>query len=86
MIFPDTVVDVYEGPDGVYEWAIEFQCVEKVDRIWFVGINWYSRQANVSEKYYDSMMSAARARGLGYFMDSGLKVTRVDQNCTKLKY
>ena len=83
VIFPDTVVDVKEGPDGVYEWAIEFQCVEKLDHIWFVGINWYSRQANVTDEYYESMINAARARGLGYFMDSGFKVTLVDQNCTK---
>lgn len=85
VIFPDTVVDVLEGPDGVYEWVIEIQCVEKFDHVWFVGINWYSRTANVSDEYYNSMIKAARDRGLGAFMDYGTKVTRVDQSCTKEK-
>ena len=83
VVFPDTVVDVYENSDGVYEWVIEFQCVEKLNRIWFVGINWYSRTANVTDEYYANIMKVSRERGLGFFMDSGLKVTRVDQNCTK---
>lgn len=83
IIFPDTVVDVHEGPDGVYDWVIEFQCFERFQHVWFVGINWYSRIAKVTDGCYESMMMAARARGLGFYMDSGLKVTRVDQNCTK---
>ena len=30
-----------ENEAGEYEWVIEFQYVEKVDHVWFVGINWY---------------------------------------------
>ena len=82
IIFPDTVVDVSVGPDGLYEWAIEFQCLEKDHHVWFVGINWYSRIANATNEYYDNIMRASRARGLGFYMDSGFKVIRVDQNCT----
>ena len=82
VTFPDTVVDVYENEAGEYEWVIEFQCVEKVDHVWFVGINWYSRQRIVSKDYINSLLSAARKRGLGYFMDYGTGVTIVDQNCT----
>ena len=82
VTFPDTVVDVYENEAGEYEWVIEFQCVEKVDHVWFVGLNWYSRQRIVSKDYIDSLLSAARKRGLSYFMDYGTGVTIVDQNCT----
>ena len=74
------MVDFLEK-DGVYEWVIEFQCVEKFDHVWFVGINWYSRLYKVSEDYYDSLLNAGRKRGLGFYMDHG--VYRVDQsNCT----
>ncbi len=79
VTFPDTVVDVLESSDGVYEWVIEFQCVEKIDHVWFVGINWYSRSSNVTEEYLDGMLNAARKRGLGFYMDRGEKVTIVDQ-------
>ena len=84
ILFPDTVVDVYENSD-VYEWIIEFQCVEKLGRVWFVGINWYCRKNIVTETYFENMMKAARARGLGFYMDSGEKVFVVEQkNCTYL--
>ena len=39
VLFPDTVVDVHENSEGVYKWVIEFQCVEKFNHVWFVGIN-----------------------------------------------
>ena len=82
ITFPDTIVD-FQEKDGVYEWVIEFQCLEKLDHVWFVGINWYSRSYKVSEEYYDEILNAARKRGLGFYMDSGEKVYRVDQsNCT----
>ncbi len=80
ITFPNTVVDVLESSSGeYYQWVIEFQCVEKLDRVWFVGINWYSRSFNVTEGYLDEMLNAARKRGLGFYMDSGLKVRIVDQ-------
>ena len=84
IVFPDTVVDVLENKDeSVYDWVIEFQCVEKFNHVWFVGINWYSRIANVTDEVYNSMIQAARDRGLDFYMDSGLKVNHVNQNCTK---
>ena len=83
VLFPDTVVDAYENSEGVYEWVIEFQCVEKLDRVLFVGINWYSRESQVSEEYYEDLLKVARSRGLGVYMDKGEGVFRVDQkNCT----
>lgn len=82
ITFPDTVVDVHESADGVYEWVIEFQCLEKLDHVWFIGINWYSRPRNVTKDYLDSLLNAAKARGLGVYMESGLGVHYVDQNCT----
>ena len=42
-------------------------------------INWYSRVNDTSVKYIDSMLDAARARGLGFYMDQGKKVLYVDQ-------
>ena len=83
ILFSHTVVDVYENSDGVYEWVIEFQCVEKLGRVWFIGINWYCRKNIVSDAYLENMLKAARTRGLGFFMDSGEKVFKVEQkNCT----
>jgi hypothetical protein len=47
QVFPDTVVAVGWPDDDasspLYRWAIEFQCVEKDERIAFVGVNFYSR-------------------------------------------
>ena len=83
VLFPDTVVDVFENSDGVYEWVIEFQCVEKFNHVWFIGINWYSRVNSTDSEYIKSMLDAARERGLGIYMDSGEKVFYVDQtNCS----
>ncbi len=82
VLFPNTVVEVSENADGVYEWVIEFQCVEKFDRVWFVGINWYSRVNNTDSQYLNKMLDAARDRGLGYYMNQGEEVYYVDQkNC-----
>ncbi len=82
VLFPDTVVEVYENSDGVYEWIIEFQCVEKLGRMLFVGINWYCRESKVSDEYYENLLKVARSRGLGVYMDKGEGVSKVDQeNC-----
>ena len=79
---PDTVVEVKENAEGVYEWVIEFQCLEKFDHVVFTGINLYSRLNNVTDEYVNQLLEFARARGLGVYMDTGLKVNRVDQkNC-----
>ena len=85
IIFPDTVVDVKESEDGGYEWVIELQCVEKLDHVWFIGINFYSKQRNATQEYIDSMLQAARARGLGVYLDNGFGVHAIDQqNCTNV--
>lgn len=83
ILFPDTVVDFKEGEDGLYDWVIEVQCKEKYDHVWFVGINWYSRRNDTSEDYVDSLLNAARDRGLGVYMDGGTGVYRVPQNDCK---
>ena len=85
ITFPDTVVDFKESPDGGYEWVIELQCVEKLDHVWFIGLNFYSKQRNATKEYLDGMLNAARARGLGVYMDKGLGMFTVDQtNCTNM--
>lgn len=45
QLFPDTVVAVgWPDLDGnPYRWVLEFQCVEKLGTIAFVGVNFYSR-------------------------------------------
>ncbi len=79
VLFPDTVVDFYESSDGLYQWVIEFQCVEKFNHVWFVGINWYSRVNNTDSSYLNTMLDAAKARGLGFYMNNGKKILYVNQ-------
>lgn len=83
LIIPDTVVDFHENSDGFYEWVIEFQCVEKLNHVWFIGINWYSRIVDSSDSgYLKNIIDVARARGLGFYMDRWEKVYYVNQtNC-----
>ena len=85
LTVPDTVVEVKENTEGVYEWVIEFQCLEKLDRVVFSGINWYSRLNNVTDEYVNQLLQVARARGLGVYMDKGLKVYHVDQKHCKYR-
>ncbi|XP_013398735.1 uncharacterized protein LOC106165176 [Lingula anatina] len=82
VVFPDTVVALQVGKDGNYEWVIEFQCVEVLGRIDFVGINFYHRRNNVTKDELEGMFKVARQQGLGEYMDYGPKVTIVDhRNC-----
>jgi hypothetical protein len=64
-IFPDTVVDFKSGPDG---WLLEMQCVEALGGVRFVGINFYSKLK--TEAAFQEMYAAAKARGLGLWIDS----------------
>jgi len=76
-VFPDTVVDFKAGPEG---WALEMQCVELLGGVKFVGINYYSKLK--TEAAFQEMDKAARARGLGFYMDKGFGLRRVDHsNC-----
>jgi len=74
-IFPDTVVDFKSGPEG---WALEFQCVEWKGSVRFIGINYYSKLK--TEEAFQEMDKAARARGLGFYMDKGFGLRRVDHS------
>ena len=66
-----------------YDWVIEFQCAEKLGHVDFIGINWYSKQPTLSQDKLDLILQRARQRGLGPYMDSGLKVRTMPQtNCS----
>lgn len=78
LIFPDTVVDFKRGPRG---WLLEFQCVEWKGHVVFVGINFYAKVKD--EATFAEMERAARARGLGLWLDHGFGLRRVDHsNCS----
>ena len=92
VIFPDTVVDI--GPvtssGQQYDWVIEFQCVQ-VDsgnatnstEVIFTGINFYHSQPQPGNETIAQMLTAARARGLGVYMDHGFGLYTVPQtNCS----
>jgi hypothetical protein len=74
-VFPDTVVDFKPGPEG---WALEMQCVEWAGSVRFIGINYYSKLK--TEAAFQEMDKAARARGLGFYMDKGFGLRRVDHS------
>jgi len=77
LVFPDTVVDYKPGLHG---WVIEIQCMEGLGRVLFVALNFYSKDK--SEANFNEMNAAARARGLGFYMDAGFGLSRVDHsNC-----
>lgn len=76
--FPNTVVDFKSGPEG---WLLEMQCVDASlarligkKNIAFVGINFYSKVD--SEEAYQEIFAAARARGLGLWLDNDFKTFR----------
>jgi len=73
MKFPDTVVDFRPGPRG---WALEFQCVELLGRVVFIGVNFYARAKD--EALLHEMRAAAAASGIDFYFQSG-GLTRVDQ-------
>jgi len=81
---PDVVVDFQLNQDGSgYDWVLELQCVEEAGHVWFVGINFYSRQQSPGDEYVQNFLQVGRDFGLGPYMDSGLKVTVVDHsNCS----
>merc|ERR1712032_475661 len=57
-VFPNTVVDFQPGPEG---WSLEFQCVELLGGIRFVGINFYAKQRSI--KAYNEMLASLYATG-----------------------
>jgi hypothetical protein len=48
-------------------------------KVSFTGINFYSRSRNVTQEYMDTMLQAARDRGLGVYMDKSFGTRTVDQ-------
>lgn len=76
----DTVVDFNETADGKgYDWALEFQCIEALDHVVFVGINFYSRRQTPGQAYINQYLQVARDHGLGIYMDHGMGITIVNQ-------
>ena len=84
QVFPNTIVDFQENKtSGVYDWVIELQCVERLHHVWFVGVNFYSRNNRVTQAQWDVMMDAAKARGIDSYMSAGLGLYHVPQvNCS----
>ena len=74
--FPDTIVDFKAGNEG---WVLEFQCKSEDDAVTFVGINFYARQQH-SETAFDQMLAAGKARGIDFFWNRGLGLSRVNQS------
>ncbi|CAK0848407.1 unnamed protein product [Prorocentrum cordatum] len=72
VVFPNTIVDFKAGPQG---WSLEMQCVQWMGHVVFVGINYYSKVN--SEAAFQEMDRAARARGLGLWLDHGFGLRRV---------
>ena len=86
-VFPDTIVAVGK-PDvegAPYRWALEFQCVEELYEIVFVGINFYARDnlGAEADRSYNEMVAAAKEYSVSHYwgdVDSGLR--RIDHtNC-----
>jgi hypothetical protein len=87
ILFPNTVVDVQVGPDGTYEWMIEFQCIQGTpifgwNWIGFYAFNFYSRTNDKNEQRLKVMEARARQRGIGPFLDHGAKLAVINHsNC-----
>merc|ERR1712176_882910 len=86
LMFPDSVIDFKVDPDdpeGQYLWVIELQCnqvgIGSLSHVAFVGINFYSKKQNPDQAYIDEMLNAARAQGIGMYMDGGLGLYMVPQ-------
>ena len=93
IIFPNTVVavgvpdtnnDTTATNSNEYRWVIEFQCLEVLSRIAFVGINFYSR-ANIgleADRSYQEMYDSAIRLGLDKYWNNTLGLRRVNHtNC-----
>eukprot|EP00467_Chlorarachnion_reptans_P004006 CAMPEP_0114497792 /NCGR_PEP_ID=MMETSP0109-20121206/6522_1 /TAXON_ID=29199 /ORGANISM="Chlorarachnion reptans, Strain CCCM449" /LENGTH=109 /DNA_ID=CAMNT_0001675215 /DNA_START=498 /DNA_END=828 /DNA_ORIENTATION=+ len=84
IVFPNTIVDFqYNTTSGKYDWVIEFQCVEKLNHVWFVGINFYSMKPHLTQEEETVMLNAARKQGIGMYMDKGLGLYKVSQDGCK---
>ena len=83
VVFPDTVVDVGHHVDSitneiVYDWALEFQCVEVLGNIVFVGVNYYSRSD--SQRDFAAMNASAYNHGIWPYIEAGFGLKIVDRS------
>ena len=63
-MFPNYIVDVQKNADGEYTEAIQFQCLERGGVRIFEGINFLSREPQMSADRLDAMFSRAEAAGM----------------------
>ena len=76
--FPDTLVDFGAvNADGQYSWVLEFQCVETLGHIDFIGVNFYSSVK--THDYLEEMKASATKHGLDQYIYEGKQLTLVDQ-------
>ena len=87
---PDTVVDIgVDESTGNYNWIVEFQCVNGPSllhwkRIFFYGLQVYSRQSRLDTDEIVHIQDRLRLLGLGSFLDHWSPVTIADQtNCIR---
>jgi len=62
--FPNYIVDVQKDKDGAYKEAIQFQCLERGGVRVFEGINFMSRNPQMTEEELTGMHSRAEAAGM----------------------
>jgi len=77
LVFPNIVIDRKTGPNG---WTLEFQCVDFLGHVPYIGINFYAK--DTSEATYKEMLASAKASGIDFYFGSGFSFRRVDHsNC-----
>ena len=78
VAFPDTLVDFGAvNSDGQYSWVLEFQCVETLGHIDFIGVNFYSSVK--TPDFLEEMKASATAYGIDEYIYAGNQLTLVDQ-------
>jgi hypothetical protein len=73
--FQDYVVDVGADNEEQYRWVLEFQCIPQGNNQgnWFYALLFYVRDVQ-DIAALEEMKRAARAHGLGRFLDKGLNI------------
>jgi len=77
--FPDTLVDVGPVVNGSYSWVLELQCVMVLEKVVFIGANFYSSLKE--HDYLEDMKSSWHDAGLDdlIYPAKGNQLTLVDQ-------
>ena len=81
--FPNYIVDVLKGPDGEYQEAIQFQCLERGGVRVFEGINFLSRSEDMTDAQLDAMHSRAAKAGLKKYGSDPAQMHRVERRLKK---